>query len=289
MPDFQKFIDGETGTEYTVKDAEARKNIENLQETVNEQKEKLNSFESTKSEIVSSGLGTALLLTASNTWAQIVIKIKAIINRGAWNSNISTSGGSVTVPEGYHNGSGKVTGPTLAALVGTSVTLASAADLLTGVTAYGKNGTKYTGSMANKGAVASTINPGGSYTIPAGYHNGLGKVTANKIASNTYNWSINGFGHASENNNESINISYTATENCYALGIILVNVNQNDPNGNIKMTTTGTTVYASNNAMYYGCRLLVAYLTKGQKISISGTYNTIWGQQGNMATIIVAK
>lgn len=33
--------------------------------------------------------------------------------------------------------------------------------------------------MANQGAVSSSLNPGGSYTIPAGYHNGSGKVTAN--------------------------------------------------------------------------------------------------------------
>ena len=37
--------------------------------------------------------------------------------------------------------------------------------------------------MANRGAVSATINPGGSYTIPAGYHNGSGKVTANSVIS----------------------------------------------------------------------------------------------------------
>lgn len=33
--------------------------------------------------------------------------------------------------------------------------------------------------MANQGAVSSYLNPGSSYTIPAGYHNGGGTVTAN--------------------------------------------------------------------------------------------------------------
>lgn len=33
--------------------------------------------------------------------------------------------------------------------------------------------------MANNGAVSSYLNPGNSYTIPAGYHNGGGTVTAN--------------------------------------------------------------------------------------------------------------
>ena len=67
-------------------------------------------------------------------------------NKGAWTGSISSSGGSCTVPAGYHNGSGKVTGPTLAALVGSNVTATSNAHILSGYTAYGKNGVKYTGS-----------------------------------------------------------------------------------------------------------------------------------------------
>ena len=39
--------------------------------------------------------------------------------------------------------------------------------------------------MANQGAKTAAINAGGSYTIPAGYHNGSGKVTANSLASQT--------------------------------------------------------------------------------------------------------
>lgn len=107
---------------------------------------KIQSFEDTKSEIASSGLGVALGLAISNTWAQIVAKLKTVVNRGAVNATISTSGGSYTIPEGFHNGSGKVTGPTLAKLVGSNVTLNSASSLLSGVTAYGKDGTKYTGT-----------------------------------------------------------------------------------------------------------------------------------------------
>jgi len=116
-------------------------NIASLQKSIQ-------SFEQTKSDIVSSPLGQALKLTAASTWAQIVEKIKSIVNRGDWNGSISSSGGSVTVPAGIHSGAGKVTGPTLAGLIGNNVTLASAANLLSGVTAYGKNGTKYTGTMA---------------------------------------------------------------------------------------------------------------------------------------------
>jgi len=124
------------------------------------------------------------------TAAQILSGKKAVVkgstvtgtmtNRGAV-TNALNAGGSYTIPAGYHNGSGKVTANSLASQ--TSAT-ATAAQILSGQTAY-VNGTKVTGTMANNGAVAKTLNAGGSYTIPAGYHNGSGKVTANSLASQT--------------------------------------------------------------------------------------------------------
>lgn len=42
-----------------------------------------------------------------------------------------------------------------------------------------------TGNMPNRGAVTQALNAGGSYTIPNGYHNGSGKITANSLASQT--------------------------------------------------------------------------------------------------------
>ncbi len=44
---------------------------------------------------------------------------------------------------------------------------------------------KGTGTMANNGAISAALNAGGSYTVPSGYHNGSGKVTANNLASQT--------------------------------------------------------------------------------------------------------
>ena len=61
---------------------------------------------------------------------------------------------------------------------------AVAANILTGKTAW-VNGEKVTGTMTDNGAVTSTLNAGGSYTIPAGYHNGSGKVTASTLESQT--------------------------------------------------------------------------------------------------------
>ena len=61
---------------------------------------------------------------------------------------------------------------------------ATAGNILVDKTAY-VNGAKITGTMPNKGAMTASLNCGGSYTIPAGYHNGSGKVTANSLASQT--------------------------------------------------------------------------------------------------------
>lgn len=58
------------------------------------------------------------------------------------------------------------------------------AEMLVGKTFYA-GGNKKTGTMPNRGAANATLNAGGSYTIPEGYHNGTGKVTVNSLASQT--------------------------------------------------------------------------------------------------------
>lgn len=44
---------------------------------------------------------------------------------------------------------------------------------------------KRIGNMVNQGAMNQTLNAGEIYTVPAGYHNGSGKVVANSLASQT--------------------------------------------------------------------------------------------------------
>ena len=56
---------------------------------------------------------------------------------------------------------------------------AGAGDVLAGKVIVNKDGNPLTGTMPNRGAVSHSLAINGSYTIPAGYHNGSGKVTQN--------------------------------------------------------------------------------------------------------------
>lgn len=63
---------------------------------------------------------------------------------------------------------------------------AAVGNVLSGKTFYNSDYTKRTGTMTNNGAVSPTaLSAGGSYTVPEGYHNGSGVVSAKTLASQT--------------------------------------------------------------------------------------------------------
>ena len=141
--------------------------------------------------------------------------IEGIENRGAVNASV-TEGNTYTIPKGYHNGSGTVAGiagggnytlqsksitptkkeqnvtsddgyyglssVTVAAIPeayqDVSSTTAAAGNVLAGKIFVTADGTITTGTMANNGTVSKTLTPSdASYTVPAGYHSGTGKVS----------------------------------------------------------------------------------------------------------------
>lgn len=59
---------------------------------------------------------------------------------------------------------------------------ASADQILKGHNATSKNGLSLSGTMPDNGAVSVTLDAGGSYIIPKGYHNGSGKVRATPLS-----------------------------------------------------------------------------------------------------------
>lgn len=83
----------------------------------------------------------------------------------------------ITVPE---NAKVESIGPLIRTIICPDVSkvTAAAGNVLAGKVFVDANGNAVTGTMTNRGAVSTTVEAGGTYTIPAGYHNGSGKVTS---------------------------------------------------------------------------------------------------------------
>lgn len=62
---------------------------------------------------------------------------------------------------------------------------AEPANVLTGKTFYAGDEEKKTGTMTNRGAISASLAAGASYTVPAGYHNGSGVISAQSLSSQT--------------------------------------------------------------------------------------------------------
>lgn len=138
-----------------------------------------------------------------------------IVNQGAISASVQ-EGETYTIPKGFHNGSGTVSGisgggsynlqsktvtPTksqqnitpdsgyygLSDVTVSSIpeqyqdvssVTATAADVITGKIIVTSDGSVTIGSMPNNGAVSKTLSVAEtSYTVPAGYHTGSGKVS----------------------------------------------------------------------------------------------------------------
>lgn len=141
--------------------------------------------------------------------------VDGIVNQGAVSAEVQ-EGDTYTIPKGYHNGSGTVSGvagggnyklqsksvtPTKqqqaitpdsgfyglsdvtvsaipAAYQDVSSVTAAAGDVLTGKVIVTSDGRVTTGTMTNNGAVSKVLTAGeASYTIPKGYHSGSGTVS----------------------------------------------------------------------------------------------------------------
>lgn len=107
----------------------------------------------------------------------------AVTQRGAWTGRIGVNGKAV-IPEGYHNGSGYVDQSiTNRGTWNGSVAMNGSVTVPEG---YHNGSGKVSGpSVTQRGAVSASLNCGGSYTVPEGYHNGSGRITANSLASQT--------------------------------------------------------------------------------------------------------
>lgn len=145
----------------------------------------------------------------------IATAFEGIENKGAVSASVQ-EGDTYTIPKGYHNGSGTVSGvagggnynlqsktatptksqqnitpdsgyfglsdvtiaPIPSNYQDVSATTTTASDVLTGKVFTDATGKVTTGTMANNGAVTKSLDTSTtSYTIPKGYHSGTGKVS----------------------------------------------------------------------------------------------------------------
>ena len=154
------------------------------------------------------------MAASSDKLDKLATAIEGIVNQGAVNITVQ-EGDTYTIPAGYHNGNGTVSGAagggnytlqaktatptkkqqnitpdsgfyglsgvTVAAIPeayqDTSSVTATAADVLTGKVFVTAAGVVTPGEMINNGAVDKTLDVTTiTYTIPKGYHSGTGKV-----------------------------------------------------------------------------------------------------------------
>ncbi len=144
-----------------------------------------------------------------------VVTPGTMVNNGKVDKTLDVTVVTFTIPKGYHSGTGTVTitleektvtptketqtitptsGKVLSKVTVNAIPTkyqdvtnvdAAAADVLAGKTIVDATGKEVEGTMTNQGAKTATLDAGGSYTIPAGYHNGQGKVSAKSLADQT--------------------------------------------------------------------------------------------------------
>ena len=173
----------------------------------------INSIESSRNTIRNKLVELGLVASTAKLDA-LAAAIEDIVNQGAVSVTVQ-EGSTYTIPKGYHNGSGTVSGvagggnynlqsktatPTKKqqnitpdsgyyglsdvtvgaipdAYQDVSSVTAAAGDVLTGKVIVLADGTVTTGTMANNGAVSKTLDATTiTYTIPKGYHSGAGTV-----------------------------------------------------------------------------------------------------------------
>ena len=135
--------------------------------------------------------------SAGDTWTVNGVAVPAYCGADAADGDCVVAGRWITfVYDGTRldfNGGGGLSNAKLAQATATE------GNVLAGKRFYAADKTLKEGTMPNRGAVDTTINPGSSYAVPAGYHNGEGRVKAATWTKDKYLYLViqyqNGYGN----------------------------------------------------------------------------------------------
>lgn len=122
-------------------------------------------------------------------------------------------------------------GNTLIDLTSDTVT---ASDVLTGKTFHLADGSIGTGTMTNNGSVTVTIATGDTYTIPQGYHDGTGTVTATETRTSLWSTTATSSGAFTctlsqpATNFKRIRIEYTTFQNANVTAAVEINMDDKE-------------------------------------------------------------
>ncbi len=196
-----------------------------------------------------------------------------MVNNTGWTGEGTPTGNNqvdVTIPKGYHDGTGKVIckGQTAyatgvsngqsAARIGTAV----AGDVLAGKTFTNASASGVSGSMVNRGAWSTNATSNGAVTIPAGYHSGSGKVNVNVHDDiREVNFDKTDTDHNSDTATFSLASYVPSGYRC--LGIKALNVSTGD---NTHHLVSVQVSYSGS-----GCTIIVAKRSKTQNTVMRGT------------------
>ena len=191
---------------------------ENMQGAINELYDKANYGDAVAGNILS---GKTALVQGSTVTGSMP-------NKGDHQTAVSMGKDNTGVwayfPYGYYSQYGS-TGNAYIYMTADQLGTTTAGNVLSGQTFTSSNGVKITGTMTNNGATGGTINPGGSYTIPAGYTSG-GTVKAN----------------ANQNSG-----TYTPTSRSSSLDMGANNTYRYVNTNSVPNTNSGTYTYAANS------------------------------------------
>lgn len=161
-----------------------------------------------------------------------------------------------------------------------SLATAGTGDVIAGKTFYAGDKNLKNGTMVNRGAWGTSVAAGGSVTIPAGYHNGSGRVTASDSARNV-NILVNSTGRIASG---PWDLHYSNTFYGYHSFIVSVVARNIDPLWGTTLSASSGSVssaYLQAIAMEDDVTYLHAKLFTVSNANVSSTTLTITGYGGS--------